>query len=308
MKLYNYVLRRLLLAIPTIIALTIIIFLLMRLAPGDPLSMAISDKAPEQAREAMRKKLGLNKPLPIQYLLFLKRLLHGNLGWSIYHQQEVSSLLLKRILPTLTLGFLSLGVSFIMALLLGTLAALKRGGIADAIIMAISLVGLAIPQFWFGLILIQVFSVQLGWLPVGGMGSFKQLILPATALGAYGMALTARVTRSNMIDVLHRDFVRTARAKGLSEFFVVGKHALRHALNAAISVTALRIGWIIGGVVMLEKVFDRMGIGRLTVQAVYSRDYPVIMAVLLLIGISVISANLLADVLYSVTDPSVRYD
>lgn len=308
MRLYNYVLRRLLLAIPTIIALTIIIFLLMRLAPGDPLSMAISDKAPEEAREAMRKKLGLDKPLPIQYLLFLKRLLHGNLGRSIYHRKDVSSLLLERIPHTLALGFLSLGVSFIMALLLGTLAALQRGGITDAIIMAISLVGLAIPQFWFGLILIQIFSVQLGWFPAGGMGSFKQLILPAIALGAYGMALTARVTRSNMIDVLHRDFVRTARAKGLSEFYVVGKHALRHALNAAISVTALRIGWIIGGVVMLEKVFDRMGIGRLTVQAVYSRDYPVIMAVLLLIGISVISANLLADVLYSVTDPSVRYD
>ncbi|MFB6290366.1 MAG: ABC transporter permease [Candidatus Bipolaricaulia bacterium] len=307
MELLEYILRRILLAIPIFLAASILVFLLIHMAPGDPVEVLISPKLGEEAVEQRKQELGLNKPLYVQYFKFMKRFLSGNLGRSIFLQKPVSVLLAERLPPTLRLNLASLVLSYLIAIPAGIIAAMHRGQFLDYAVMGVALLGIAMPSFWLGLLLMLLFSVKLGWLPVSGYGSLAHLVLPAITLGAYGAALTSRVVRSNMLEVINKDYITTARAKGLKELLVVCKHAVRNALIPVISLLGLRIGWLIGGAVTIEVVFHRLGVGRLMINSIYRRDYPVVQAIILILAISVILGNLLADILYGLINPKIRY-
>lgn len=306
MELYEYILRRILLAIPIFLIASILVFLLIHMAPGDPVEVLINPKLGEEAVEKRKQELGLDQPLYIQYFTFMKRFLTGNLGRSIFLQEPVSVLLAERLPPTLKLNLASLVLSYLIAIPAGIFAAMHRGQFLDYTVMGVALLGIAMPSFWLGLLLMLLFSVKLGWLPVSGYGSLAHLVLPTITLGAYGAALTSRVVRSNMLEVINKDYITTARAKGLKELLVV-YHAVRNALIPVISLLGLRIGWLIGGAVTIEVVFHRLGIGRLMINSIYRRDYPVVQAIILIMAISVILGNLLADILYGLSNPKIRY-
>jgi len=308
MGLLSYIGRRVLFSLPIILVISIFVFSLVHLAPGDPVTLLVNPRLGEEAREQKRKELGLNQPLPIQYIQFMKEIITGQLGKSYYSEEKISVMLAARLPNTLALTGLGLVFSYIIAIPAGVIAALNRGKFLDYASMSVALIGLAMPQFWLGLLLMLVFSVHFNLLPVAGVGSFQHLILPSITLGAYGAALTARITRSSMLEVLHKDYIRTARAKGLKERIVCYKHALRNALIPIISLLGMRIGWLVGGAVMVEVVFTRPGIGRLMVNSIYRRDYLVVQIIILMLAFSVIAGNLLADILNSLTDPQIRYN
>lgn len=306
MELYLYVLKRILFAIPILLVLSIFVFAILYLAPGDPVHILVSERMGEEAMQQKRHELGLDRPLPIQYLSFMKKALTGTI-YSFYRKQKVFSLIGERLPNTLNLTLFAFLISYIIALPAGVIAALNRGRFLDSFSMILALVGLAVPQFWLGLMLIIVFAGWLGWFPVGGYGDVQRLILPSIALGLYGAALTARVTRSSLLEVLQKGYIATARAKGLVERTIIYKHALRNALLPILSILGLRLGWLVGGAVVIETVFSRPGIGRLLVNAVYQRDYPVAQVVILLLSTSVILGNIIADILCAIADPKIRY-
>jgi ABC-type dipeptide/oligopeptide/nickel transport system permease component len=296
--------------VPTLFGVLVVVFLVVHLIPGDPVRALLGDQATAEQVARTRRDLGLDQPLLVQFGDYLARLLQGDLGVSIASRQPVADQILARLPATATLAVAGVLVSVLIGVPMGILAATMRGRITDFVTLAISTVGVAAPSFWIGILLSTAFAIHLGWLPAIGGGTpgdtgsiLRALVLPATALGLSGMALVARMTRSSMLDVLGEDYIRTARAKGLAERAVIYKHGLRNAAIPIITVIGLNFGHLLGGTIVMETVFARPGIGKLLLDAILGRDYPVVQGVTLVIAVSFVLVNLLTDLTYPVLDP-----
>lgn len=307
------VLRRLLAAVPTLLGVVVVTFLVVNLIPGDPVRAVLGDQATAAQIARTRSELGLDEPLLHQFFDYLARLLRGDLGTSIASRQSVTEQILARVPATATLAVAAVLISVAAGIPLGIVAATRRGKAADFISLIMSTVGVAAPTFWIGLLLSTAFAINLGWFPATGAGEpgdvgsiVLALVLPATALGLSGMALVARMTRSSMLDVLSEDYVRTARAKGLAERVVVYKHALRNAAIPIVTVIGLNFGQLLGGTIVMETVFARPGIGKLLLDAILGRDYPVVQGVTIVIAVTFLLVNLVTDLSYEFLDPRLR--
>ena len=311
----QYIVRRLLLALPVMLLVATAVFLLLRIVPGDPAGVMLGSDATEERRLELRRELGLEDPLPVQYVSFLAKVLQGDLGTSYFLRKPVAEALLERIQPTFVLTLLATLVSVSIGLPTGILAAHWRGSWLDVISMGMAILGASIPTFWMGLNLILVFAVLLGWLPVAGYEplekgvgeTLRYMILPAFTLGLASSALLARITRSMMLDVLGQDYVRTARAKGLREWIVVLRHALKNAFIPVLTTIGIIVASLLGGAVITEQIFNIPGMGRLLVLAIGRRDFPVIQGAILAIATVYVVVNLVIDVLYSFIDPRIRH-
>jgi ABC-type dipeptide/oligopeptide/nickel transport system permease component len=304
----RYLIKRIAAALLTIWVTTIAVTLLIHAVPGDPVRIMYAQSqgtTPEQLEE-IRKSLGLDKPIYEQYYMFMSKALQGDLGKTIRGEQPVLELLLVRLPYTLILAATSLLIAAAIGLSLGFLAAYKRGTWIDISAMITAIVGVSIPHFWLGLILLFVFALTLGWLPVAG-GDWRSLILPAMTLGLANAAVIARLTRSSMIDIFDQDFVRTARAKGLPKAMVLYRHALRAGLVPIVSMMGLQFAYMMGGAIVVENVFAWNGVGRLAIEAVFARDYPLIQGFILVFACVVVIVSLLIDLLYALLDPRIRY-
>mgnify|MGYP001271621307 CR=1 FL=1 len=304
----QYILRRLILVIPVLIGVSIVAFWMIRAIPGDPARIIAGEAANEETVERIREQYGLNEPPHIQYAIFVKKLLEGDLGRSIRSRRPVSDEIKTRIGPTLELAVGSLLVAVIIGVSTGVLSAVRPNSWIDAVSMFIALVGISMPVFWLGLMFMYLFSYQLEWFPTAGRGTWRHLVLPALTLGLSSAAIIARMTRSGVLEVLRQDYVRTARAKGMHERLIVLKHAFRNALIPIITVTGLQFGTLLGGAVLTESVFAWPGIGRLMVDSIIARDYPVVQAAVLVVAVGFIAINLLVDILYAYVDPAIRYE
>lgn len=300
----RYLLRRLLHTVLIVAGISVISFFFLHIT-GDPVGLILPQDATREQIEILRRELRLDEPIYVQYLHFVSSALRGDLGRSIYTKEPVLGLILERIPATLELALSALALGLLFAIPMGIFAALKRGTWIDTISMMLALFGLSMPHFWLGIMLIMLLSVQLDWLPTSGRGTWEQLIMPSVALGASLIALFARLTRSAMLEVLNQDYVRTARAKGLSETLVVGKHALRNALIPLVTVVAMEFGFLLGGAVIIETVFAWPGVGRLIVQSILDRDYPVVQAAVMMLAIVFVVVNLAVDLLYAWLDPNI---
>ena len=307
MSIYRYVLKRVLMMLPVLLAVTIIVFSILHLVPGDPVYIALGEMASEEAYDRMYSELGLDRPLVSQYFSFLGQLLRLDLGRSIIYREDVTKLLAAKLPNTLQLTATALLLSYLLAVPLGILAAVKRNTIIDYLSMGLAIAGVSVPSFWLGFLLISLFSVHLQWFPIAGYGGIKYLVLPAVTLGFGAAAQVARMTRSSLLEVINQDYIQTAKAKGLRYGIVIIKHALKNALIPIITLLGLRIGWLIGGAVVIEIVFLRPGVGRMLVNAIYMRDFPVVQGVTLILAVTVILGNLLADILYAAINPKVHY-
>lgn len=294
--------------IPVILGVSFIVFILMHLTPGDPVDMMLGEYAPAAEVQRVRDMLGLNDPLPVQYANFLLGALQGDLGQSIYFRVPVTELIQARIGYTFRLSLLSMMISYLIAFPVGILSAVRQNTVVDDVGMVGALLGVSMPNFWLGIMLILLFSYQLRWFPASGREGFVNIIMPAITLGTSGMATVTRITRSSMLEVIRQDYVRTARAKGLSERKVVYKHALKCALISVITVVGLQMGFWLGGTVIVETVFAWPGVGRFAFQRMMQRDYPMIMGNLLLFATLFCVVNLLVDLAYGLADPRIRYD
>ncbi|MCY9592288.1 glutathione ABC transporter permease GsiC [Paenibacillus chitinolyticus] len=303
----RYALQRLLGVIPLLFVVSVLVFMFIHLIPGDPARLVAGKEATLEEINGIRTQLGLDLPLWQQYFHYMGKLLHGDLGSSLRSGLPVSDMLMSRLMPTLILTFLSLGWALIIGLLIGTVSAVNRNRWPDYVGMLTAISGISIPGFWLGLVLIQIFSVQLGWFPTGGVDSWKSYILPSLTLGAGIMSMLARFSRSSMLETMREDYIRTGRSKGLREFIVVGRHALRNSLIQVVTVAGLQFGFLLGGSVMVETVFSIPGLGRLLVDSISFRDYTVIQALLLLFATQFILINLIVDMLYGVLNPKIRY-
>jgi len=301
----RYALRRLQHTVLVLIAISAISFFFIHLS-GDPVMLMMPQDASAAEIEEMRARLGFNDPIYVQYGRFLVGALTGNLGESLYYHVPVMELVLERLPASLELATAALVISLGVAVPIGILSAVKRGSALDFGSMLVALFGLSMPHFWLGIMMILLFSVTLGWLPTSGRGGIEHLIMPALALGLSLMAMFARLTRSVMLEVLQLDYVRTARAKGLKEAMVVGKHALRNALIPLVTVAGLEFGFLLGGTVVIETVFAWPGLGRLVVQAIFNRDYPLVQAVVLVLAGIFVIVNLAVDLIYGLLDPQIR--
>lgn len=304
----RYIVRRLLLAIPVLIGVSIVVFWMIRAIPGDPARVLAGEGAPLEVVERIREQYGLNEPPHVQYMVFLKHLLQGDLGRSIRSRRPVTEEVAARLGPTLELAAGSMVVAIVIGVSTGILSAVRPNSWIDAVSTFIALVGISMPVFWLGLMLMYFFSYELGWFPTAGRGTWRHLVLPSLTLGLSTAAIIARMTRSSMLEVLRQDYVRTARAKGLNEWAVVLKHAFRNALIPIVTVTGLQMGSLLGGAVMTESVFAWPGIGRLMVDSIIARDYPVVQGAVLVVAVGFILINLLVDVLYAYINPTIRYD
>lgn len=303
----RYIIQRLVAAAVTIWITTIAVTLLIHAVPGDPVRIMYAkfQSTPEQI-EAVRTSLGLDQPIHIQYLLYVGRLFEGDLGRSIVGDQPVLDILLTRFPPTLLLATTSLVIAIVIGLSLGFLAAYRRGSVTDVTAMVLAIVGVSMPHFWLGLLLLFFFALQLGWLPVAG-SDWRSLILPAMTLGLSNAAVLARLTRSAMIDIFDQDFVRTAYAKGLPKRLVLYRHALRSGLVPIVSMMGLQFAYMMGGAIVVENVFAWNGVGRLAIEAVFARDYPLIQGFILFFASVVVVVSVIIDLLYAVLDPRIRY-
>ena len=311
----TYLVRRILATIPVMGVVAVIVFLLLHLAPGDPATLIAGDFATAEDIARIGKQLGLDRPLPVQFVGWVGQILQGELGTSIFSQLPVSRLIRQRLEPTLVLSMTTLVIAVILAVPVGVLAAWRARTWIDRVVMGFAVCGLSVPVFVLGYLLIYFFAIRLGWLPVQGYVSLTQglwpclrsIVLPSLALGSIYMALIARITRASLLEVLQEDYVRTAHAKGLSTLTVVVTHALRNASIPIVTIIGVGLTLLIGGVVITESVFAIPGIGRLTVDAILRRDYPIIQAVILLSSGVYVLVNLVIDLLYTVLDPRIRY-
>jgi peptide/nickel transport system permease protein len=316
-NLVPYIIRRLLIAIPVLFGVTIVNFIIINLAPGNPVEMFIDPNTTQEQIELRKEQLGLNDPLWVQYLHWLGNLFQGNLGYSISTYEPVTKIILERIGPTFELMVLALILGLLIAIPLGIISAVRQYSKLDYFVTGASFFGISIPHFFLGLGVIYIFAVQLQILPAGGMstlgseGSFvdklTHLILPVLVLALGIAGRKVRYVRASLLEVLGQDYLRTARAKGLKEFVVINKHALKNALIPIITIVGLEIPALLGGAVIIEQVFQWPGMGQLTIQTIMSRDYPTLMAINLLTAFMVLAANLLTDILYSFADPRIKY-
>ncbi len=303
----QYVLKRLLGLLPTLAIVAVLVFFFVHLLPGDPARLAAGSEADAETVELVRRDLGLDRPLYEQFGRFVAGAVRGDFGHSMRSKRPVMDEIAERFPYTLKLTLAAMAWSVLIGLVIGVIAAVKRNRWQDRLGMTLAVSGISFPSFALGLLLIMVFAVELGWLPTVGADSWRHYVLPSLTLGAGVAAVMARFTRSSFVDVLHEDYIRTARAKGVSEAGVVLKHGLRNALIPVVTMMGLQFGFLLGGSIVVEKVFNWPGMGRLLVDAVEMRDYPIIQAEVLLFSLQFILINLLVDVLYGVINPTIRY-
>jgi glutathione transport system permease protein len=305
--LLQYIVKRLLGVLPTLLIVALFVFLFVHLLPGDPARLAAGVDATPETVELVRKDLGLDKPLPQQFVRFLNGVIHWDFGTSLRTKRPVSEEIGDRFMPTFWLTVWSMVWSVIIGMAIGIVSAVFRNRSPDRIGMTLAVSGISFPAFALGMVLMQIFSVQLGWLPTVGADTWRHYILPSLTLGAAVAAIMARFTRSSFVDILGEDYIRTARAKGLDETHVVIKHGMRNALIPVVTMMGLQFGFLLGGSIVVEKVFNWPGLGRLLVDAVDMRDYKVIQALVLLFSLEFILINLIVDVLYGIINPTIRY-
>ncbi len=313
----KYILQRLLVSLPVLFGVTVIAYFIMTLAPGDAVDMLVNPGLSAEDIALKKKALGLDQPAPVQYLKWLKEVAHGNLGYSFTNRQPVTRRIGERIKPTLTLAFSALFLSYLIAIPIGVLSAVRQYSLLDYAATVFSFLGVSVPSFFFGLLMIYIFALKLDLLPTGGTQTIgvpptwsdrlAHLVLPVIVLSLQNTGVVMRYTRSSMLDVIHQDYVRTARAKGLHGRVVIFRHALRNALIPVITLAGLQFPFLLGGAIITEQIFNWPGMGRLAVEAINQRDYPTIMGLNLLAAVMVIIGNLLADVFYGVVDPRIRY-
>ncbi|WP_042477265.1 ABC transporter permease [Bacillus ndiopicus] len=303
----KYFLLNVLKTIPVLLLITLIVFVLVRVT-GDPVSMMLPETATDEERESLKEALGFNEPLPVQYMKYLGDLVKGDFGESFRYDMDALDLVLERLPATFQLAIASMIVAIIISVPLGILSAVKRNSFMDLFITGGAVLGKAMPSFWLGIMLILMFAVNLQLFPVSGKGGLMHLILPAITLGTGIAAEMTRLIRSSMLEILGQDFIRTARSKGLRESIVVNKHAFRNALIPVVTIMALQTSTLIGGTLITETVFAWPGLGQLLVQAVNLRDMSVVQAATLLIAVFVILSNLIADLIYRLLDPRIKYD
>lgn len=303
----NYVLKRLLGLIPTLLIVAVLVFLFVHLLPGDPARLIAGPEADAQVIALVRQQLGLDQPLHVQFWHYITHVLQGDFGTSMVSRRPVSEEIASRFLPTLWLTITSMIWAVLFGMAIGIAAAVWRNRWPDRVGMTLAVTGISFPAFVLGMLLMQIFSVDLGWLPTVGADSWQHYILPSLTLGAAVASVMARFTRSSFVDVLSEDYMRTARAKGVSETWVVLKHGLRNAMIPVVTMMGLQFGFLLGGSIVVEKVFNWPGLGRLLVDSVDMRDYPVIQAEVLLFSLEFILINLVVDVLYAAINPAIRY-
>lgn len=304
----RYVLRRLLYALPTLLGVTLAVFLLVRLIPGDPARLIAGLLASDDEVQRLRVELGLDRSLPEQYARFLGSVLAGDFGLSAVTRTPVIVEIGIRLRATITLAVASTALAVAAGVSAGVLAAACHNTALDYAVMALALSGVSVPVFWLGIMLMLLFAVHLHWLPAGGIGTPAHLILPAITLAAFSTAIVARMTRGSLLETLGLDFVRTARAKGMSEWAVILRHALRNALIPVVTVVGLQFGTLLGGAVLTETTFAWPGLGRLLVSAITARDYPVIQGIVIVFAAMFVVVNLTTDLLYVAVDPRIRYE
>ena len=304
---FRYFVMRLLGLVPTLFLVTVCVFFFVHLLPGDPAQLAAGPEADEETVQMVRERLGLDRPLPEQFVVFVKKAVTGDFGISIRSQRPVIDEVDDRFGPTLWLTVAAMVWAVVFGLLIGVVSAVKRGRWPDRLGMAFAVSGISMPPFALGILLMEVFSVWLGWFPTVGADSWRHYVLPSITLGAGVAAVMARFTRSALIEVLSEDYVRTARAKGLPARQVLSRHALRNALIPVVTMMGLQFGFLLGGSIVVEKVFNWPGMGRLLVDAVEMRDYPVMQTCVLLFSVEFLLINLAVDLLYGWLNPSIRY-
>ncbi len=302
-----YILRRLGLAIPTLLGVTLIIFFMVRLIPGDPARVIAGIQASEEEVARLRVELGLTRPIYAQYAIFLGRLVRGDLGTSAVTRAPVTEEIATRLRATVMLAISSVALATVVGLAAGIVSATRQYSALDYLVMSAALFGVSIPVFWLGLMLMLLFSVYLHWLPAGGFGGPAHLILPSVALAAVSIAIIARMTRSSLLETFNQDYVRTAHAKGVRRPAVILRHALKNALIPILTVIGLQFGALLGGAILTETTFAWPGMGRLLVNAISARDYPVIQGIVLMFALLFVAVNLAVDLLYAYVDPRIHY-
>jgi peptide/nickel transport system permease protein len=303
----RYIARRIVLTVPVLFGVATLVFALIHLVPGDPAAAMLGESAPPADLVELRARLGLDRPLLVQYGDFLTGLVVGDLGTSFRYGTPVAREIGLRLWPTAQLAIVAMVIALAIAVPLGIVGALNRGKLLDQAAMTVSLAGIAMPNFWLGPLLAIVFSVELGWLPVSGMGGWRHLVLPALTLGAALAAMTARMTRASLIDELGELYVLAARARGLSRMRAVVFHALRNSLIPVVTIVGLQLGSVLTGTIITETIFSWPGVGRLLIQAISFRDYPLVQGCILLIAVTYVAMNLVVDLLYAWLDPRIRY-
>ncbi len=331
----TYIAKRLLMLLPVLLGISVTVFLIIHLIPGNPAQLMLGERATPEALAALEKQLGLDQPLHVQFFRFLGRVLTGDLGRSIRSNKPVISELAERFPATIELSFFSMFVAVVVGVSAGIISAVKRYSLFDHVSMFLALIGVSMPIFWLGLMLIWFFSVNLGWFPPSSrldvrffletytnfylidsllnrnlaafLNALWHLVMPALALGTIPMAIIARMTRSSMLEVLGQDYIRTARAKGLAQRVVVFRHALKNALLPVVTIVGLQFGFLLGGAILTETIFSWPGVGRYIIEGINERDYPVVQGTVLLIATTFVFVNLLVDILYTFIDPRIRY-
>jgi peptide/nickel transport system permease protein len=303
----TYILRRVAQSALTLLGVSVLVFVILRVLPGDPARMLLPDGAPESAVIELNRQLGLREPLFVQYGLFLRSVAHGDFGQSFQYRAPALRVVLERLPATIQLTLAAMLVTIAAGVSLGIGTAVRRGTRYDVAGTILAVLGQSLPNFWLGIMLILLFGVALRWLPTSGFAGWTSLVLPAITLAAFPTALVARLTRSSMLEILNRDYIRTGRAKGLAERSVVLRHALRNAAIPVLTVIGLQIGALLGGAVITESVFAWPGMGKLIVDAIFFRDFPVVQTVLILSATVFVGINLLVDLLYTIIDPRIRY-
>lgn len=303
----SYIIHRLIHSLPVLLGALLISFLILHVTPGDPAQIYAGEEAKPEVIEAIRKQMGLDKSLPVQFFVYVGNVVRGDLGKSYFLQQDVAGLLGSALPRTATLASISLLVTLFLGVPAGIIAAVYRNKWQDSLTRVASLVGVSVPAFFGALLAILVFSRYLGWFPSFGATTWKHFVLPGVSLGIYSTALVARLTRSSMLNCLEQDYVRTARSKGLRERVTIGKHALRNASIPIATIVGLQLGHLLGGSILTETVFSFPGIGRLMVQSIFAKDFPVVQGIILVIACTYVAANLITDLFYAILDPRIEY-
>lgn len=304
----RYLLRRVAQVVPVMWVVTVLVFGILKIAPGDPALALAGEDATQADIQAVRVKYGLDQPVYVQYGRWLLRLLKGDLGQSIVTRRPVLTEIAFRVKPTAELAAVAMLLATLVGIVIGIISATNQYSLLDHLTMILALLGVSTPVFWLGLMLIFVFSVHLRWFPIGGADTPRALVLPAVALSAASIAVIARMTRSSLLEVIGEDYVRTARAKGLSEHLILMRHALKNALIPVVTVVGLRFGYLLGGAVVTETVFSRPGLGRLLIDGIKFRDFPVVQGTVMILAFSFVILNLVVDLLYAFLDPRIRYE
>lgn len=301
----HYLLARALGALVVVAGVTMVVFIVLRLT-GDPTSLLLDPAAPREAYEQLRRDLGVDQPIPVQYTKFLSDVVRGDFGTSFQYHRSAAQVVIESVPATLQLAAMALLITICVGVPLGIWSAVHRDSASDIVISTLTLVGQSMPSFWFGIVLILFFAVELQWLPTSGSGDFRHLILPAITLAAHPVSKFTRVTRTEFLEHLRRDYVRTARAKGLRERIVLTRHTLRNVLIPLVTLISLDLGYLLGGAIIVETVFAWPGLGRLTIQAINQRDFPVVQAAVIYIAFVIVAINFIVDMLYMVLDPRIR--